>query len=78
MYITYCDFDKSSVLHIFAHLSSQILLYIDIFNINRKLLTQAFTWIQNILCPIIDKSTRELSVGILTLNFTYFSYFPSK
>ena len=27
------------------------------------------------MCLVIDKYTRELQVGTLTLNFTYFSYF---
>ena len=44
--------------HIFAPLSSPILSYINIFDINRKLV-QAFTWKENILCLIIDKGTRE-------------------
>ena len=26
-------------------------------------------------CPIFDKCTRELEIGNLTLNFTYFLYF---
>ena len=51
---------------------SQILSSINTFNINAKLLTQAFTWMSYTVCQIIDKCTRELSVCILTLNFTYF------
>ena len=47
--------------------SSQILCYVNIFNINRKLLIQAFL--------IIDKCTTELHVG---MNFTYMSYYFSK
>ena len=69
------NFEKTSVLHTFQALSSQRLSYGNIFNINTKLLTQAFTWMSNIVCLIIDKCARELSVGILTSNFTSFSYF---
>ena len=50
----------------FCPMSSQIFSYINIFDINRKLLAQYL---------IFDKCTRELEVGNLTLNFTYFSYF---
>ena len=79
MYMTYeqlwSNFEKASVLHTFNSLSSQLLSYVNIFNINTKLLTQALTWMSNIVCPIIDKCARKLSVGILTPNFTYFSYF---
>ena len=52
-------------------MSSQILSYINIFDINRKLLAQATD------VKYFDKCTRELEVGTLTLNFTYFSYFFS-
>ena len=57
----------------FCPMSSQILSYINIFDINRKLLAQATD--ANMLCLIFYKCTRELEVGNLTLNSTYFSYF---
>ena len=79
MYMTYVrfwsNFEKTSVLHTFNSLSSPLFSYVNIFNINTKLLTQAFTWMSNIVCPVIDKCARELSVGILTPHSTYFSYF---
>ena len=52
----------------FRPLSSQRLSYVNIFNINRNLLTQAFTWKWNSLCPIFDKCTREVWVGISIFN----------
>ena len=38
-------------------------------------MAQAFTWMYNILCLIIDKCTRELEVGILTLNLAFLHTF---
>ena len=55
-----CDFGlilRNRVYYTFS--SSQILSYVNIFNINKKLLPGFQTEV-NILCPIIDKCTREV------------------
>ena len=46
----------------FCALSNQIVSYINVFNINTKLLTQAFTCMSHIVCQI--KCAIELSVDI--------------